>query len=320
MPMLKKIKYQFNDFNARFRALKQVRRKKQRIPVFFDYLLSAMRYGASASDYFEYAFYDKKSDEKKQFACYKLKKKFLHRVNDYSKAHVFNNKSEFLRTFSEFVGRDFLDTTVCSEGEYREFTKKHPKFICKPQNLSCGKGIEVLEGDVAFSELKRRGSLLEELIDQHPAMNALNPNCVNSIRISVLYTHGKMEILGAALRVGNEGCIDNYCAGGWAAKVDADTGTVLSYGCNARGERVPRHPKTGVYFPGFVIPMWDKVIALLEDAVKVVPGVSYIGWDVAIRPNDVVLIEGNFEGMFNVLQAPGNEGIKDRVTMLLKEF
>ena len=289
--------------------------------IFLDYLMTALRLGASASDYFEYEFYRLKHKARKEYACRKLKRKFLSCMNDPTKAHIFNNKTEFLTLFSEYTKRDFVDTAICTEEEFRAFEEKHPICIAKPQNSSCGNGIRRLESyESSFVELKKQGTLLEELIVQCEEMRRLNPSSLNSVRVATVYRDGRMKILGAALRCGSGGsCIDNYCNGGYAAKVDPETGTVISDGCNIANRRVSRHPDTGVYFHGFTIPHWDKVLDMLNSAVKKVDGVGYVGWDVAIREDDAVLIEGNFEGMFNLLQVPARQGIRDEVMAILRE-
>lgn len=62
-----------------------------------------------------------------------------------------------------------------------------------------------------------------------------------------------------------------------------------------------RHPVTGTIVPGFEIPHWDKVIQICLDAAKYKEGANYIGWDVAIRENDVVLVEANTNhGIFQI--------------------
>ena len=57
---------------------------------------------------------------------------------------------------------------------------------------------------------------------------------------------------------------------------------------------------------------------LVKRAAFVVPGVNYIGWDVAVRSDDTILIEGNFEGMFSLLQQPGEKGLKNKILELMK--
>lgn len=152
-------------------------------------------------------------------------------------------------------------------------------------------------------------------------MAALYPQAVNTMRIATVLVNGKMRILGAALRCGSGGgSIDNYSAGGLAAKIDPETGIVISDATNSKHERLYKHPDTGVFFHGFQIPHWDKVLEMLEDVTHRIPGVGYTGWDVVIREDGPALIEGNFEGMIHVLQQPANKGIRAEVEQILKEL
>lgn len=314
---MNKVLHQIKDFNESFAAMKEIGDYKY-LPTFFDFVGAMLKYGASASDYFGFEFYNRKDSARGQFVCWKLKKRFMHAINDYSKAHIFDNKVEFLREFDGFAGRRWLDVKASTPEQFEEFCKSNPEFIAKAQNLSCGKGIrKVTVGDdvqALYEQLCEESALAEEIIVQHPEMSRLHPNAVNTIRVATVYIDGKMEILASALRCGRGSeCVDNYRAGGFAAKVDPETGVVISDGSNFLNQRFYKHPETGVLFHGFQIPHWDKAIELLEKAVKVVPGVRYTGWDIAIRENDVVIVEGNFEGMFHILQQPGNMGIKDKV-------
>jgi hypothetical protein len=54
-----------------------------------------------------------------------------------------------------------------------------------------------------------------------------------------------------------------------------------------------RHPQTGVEFSTFRIPQWSEVIALAQKAAVSFLPVRAIGWDIAITPTDIKIIEGN---------------------------
>ncbi len=297
------------------------------IPTLFDFLLSAVKYGASASDYFDYEFFDKSGAAKKKFACYGLKRKFFHTMNDYSKRHIFDNKTEFLDVFHKYAGREYLDVSSASEDQFVDFAHKHTVFMVKHPTGSCGKGIHkekiTSESDLSsiYNSLKKDKCLIEEVIVQHTEMSKLYPNCINTCRVAAIKVNGEIRILGACLRCGNgSDCIDNFCGGGVCAKIDPNTGTIISDAVNRLHQRFYKHPTTDVIFHGFVIPHWDMVIETVNNAMQAVDGVGYIGWDFAIRENDVVLIEGNFEGMFNVLQKPANKGILSEVESIIRKM
>ena len=81
--------------------------------------------------------------------------------------------------------------------------------------------------------------------------------------------------------------------GGLSACIDVSTGTVLTDGVNANREFYKKHPITQKPIKGFVIPYWNEVLRLAQDIYDKVPGVNYIGWDIAITNNGPIVIEGN---------------------------
>ncbi len=317
------IKHQLNDFNEHFAILKKHEDYK-RIPTFCDYAVNAVIYGSSAVEYFKYEFYDKKGHAKRRFVCHTLKRKFFKDVQDYSKRHIFDNKVEFLQVFKDYIGREWLDTATCSFDEFKGFCARNQMFIAKPKNLSWGRGVHkefVKDEDLnaMFERLKAADALIEEPIQQHNLMASVNPGSVNTCRVATIFRNGKVHILAVGMRCGNgDGGVDNVISGGMAVQVQKDEGIVVSDAVDREHNKHYKHPSTGTVFHGFKIPNWDKVLALVEEAARVVPGVGYTGWDVAVRENDAVLIEGNFEGMFDILQYPGNKGIKNDLLRLWK--
>ena len=113
-----------------------------KLPCAIDVVASILRYGAIASDYFDYEFYKKTSFERKRFACWYERRK-LHRIFNgrCNAGHVFDNKAEFLHRFEKYIGRDSLYTPESTEEEIKKFAEKHSTFIAKPCNSSCGNGV-----------------------------------------------------------------------------------------------------------------------------------------------------------------------------------
>ena len=81
------------------------------------------------------------------------------------------------------------------------------------------------------------------------------------------------------------------------------------------------HPQTGTPIVGFSVPHWDQVFRIALEASEVVPEVGYVGWDIAIREGDVVLIEGNSYPGHDILQLPAytpdNIGMKSLIADFL---
>lgn len=322
------IAVQYNSFMENYSKTKACAKLKL-IPSVIDYLWCSVKYGSSASDYFELEFYDKSGKSRSTFLTYRLKMKFFHRVNDYSKKALFDDKTKFFETFPEYIHREWLKLADASFDRFNAFVQKHSSFIAKPIAASGGKGVRLVSTSAMkedklrelYEALTAEGAIIEEIIEQHHMMAKLYPYSANTMRIATAVVKGEMRILGAALRCGSGGgSIDNYSAGGLAAKIDPETGIVISDATNSKHERLYKHPDTGVFFHGFQIPHWEKVLKMLEDVTHRVPGVGYTGWDVVIREDGPALIEGNFEGMIHVLQQPANQGIKAAVEQILKEL
>ena len=55
-----------------------------------------------------------------------------------------------------------------------------------------------------------------------------------------------------------------------------------------------RHPPSCAYLPGFQIPFWPVLTACVRRAMDRVPGMGYVGWDIAVTPDGPELIEGNW--------------------------
>ena len=87
--------------------------------------------------------------------------------------------------------------------------------------------------------------------------------------------------------------MDNVDCGGMAAPVDIETGVIAGVGANKAGDTYEDHPMTGKRIPGTQIPYWEEAKKMCLDAMRVVPQVRFVAWDVAITPDGPVFIEGN---------------------------
>ena len=76
------------------------------------------------------------------------------------------------------------------------------------------------------------------------------------------------------------------------------------------GKIYSKHPVSHVQFKGFQIPNWDKVIDLLQSCAADYR-VNFVGWDVAVRAHDAVIVEANIIPMIHVFQIAGNGGKKE---------
>jgi hypothetical protein len=196
--------------------------------------------------------------------------------------------------------------------------------MLKATELSCGKGISryvYREGDDLRVLYKaNQDMLMEEVIHQHPALAAFNPQSVNVPRLNtMLDENGQVHLFSAFLRTGaGDAIVDNLGAGGMAAHIDPATGIVTTLAIDAAQNEYICHPRSGVAFPGFAVPHWDEAVAIVTQAAKEVPEMRYIGWDVAITADGVCLIEGNDRADICVRQYVDRRGWYKYLTKLTK--
>mgnify|MGYP004492367409 CR=1 FL=1 len=141
--------------------------------------------------------------------------------------------------------------------------------------------------------LEKNIGILEEIVVQHPDMAKLCPTSVNTCRIATLLGDKKQGIVYAFLRIGNGKVMDNVDCGGMAARIDLESGKLLTVGADKQGNTYEKHPMTGTPIVGFTIPYWEEAKAMCLEAAQVVPQMRFVAWDVAITPNGPTFIEGN---------------------------
>lgn len=230
-------------------------------------------------------------------------------IYDRGHAHFLSSKKLFNETYSDFLGRkSWVNRETNVEG-FKRFAQGLDEVFCKPLDSSCGAGTfkKTLKGEnldkVYEWFVAQPIYLVEECIVQHSDMTRFYPGSINTVRLFTILYEGSFEPFGSFVRFGCGGITDNYSAGGIACGVDPKTGIILTDGSNEDGERFKAHPISETKFKGFQIPHWDLVLERCEKALRLVDGVNYVGWDVAIREDDVVLVEGNSIPDLGILQA-----------------
>ena len=210
-----------------------------------------------------------------------------------------DDKHLFDQTFREFIHRDWLYLADASLEEVQAFMAKNPVFLVKVCLSDQGKGVakytaEDTDARQLMAAYGGKPFVMEAFVAQHPAMAAPNPSTVNTIRVQTARKGERVLLLGGCLRCGGAGAfVDNFHAGGLAYPLDMETGVVVAPGRKLTGEYVRRHPSTGLFMPGFQVPMWDEVIRAVKKAAVTVPNVGYVGWDVALTADGPEFIEGN---------------------------
>lgn len=239
---------------------------------------------------------------------------------------VLRNKVRFNKTYKDYIQRKFwINDEDATFESFCEFTNGLDEIFCKALDLSRGRGTERVKLDrdlrTIYDEFMARPPFLaEEYIKQHSKMNEVYDGSVNTVRFVTLLKDGQCHALCSFVRFGNGGIIDGLGGGGMIAGVDVETGIIVTPAINGKGERVERHPASGVQFEGFQIPHWDKVREITFNAMHAVDYINYVGWDVAICEDKAIIVEGNSIPDLGAYQSPFallNEGKKHIFTPYL---
>ena len=295
--------------------------------VYFDFLRSFVLYGSTISDYFQYRFWEKSGFAKRGFMTARKNNRFYAQVNDLAAREKLNHKATFNRDFAAYLKRDTLAIPGASMEEFKAFAQREQEFFIKPCKLGAGVGVtkfrfeDISDYSEMYQKLSQGEYVIEGCIRQDETMALIHPQSINTVR-AITFCDGKeVKVIGAVIRCGaGDSYIDNHSAGGYTAIIDVETGRVISCASSKWKVNVVRHPDTGVVFPGFQIPNWDKAIAMVKEAASSLEGIHYTGWDIAFIPGDVCLVEANPSGDPVVLQEPTQRGVKELYDWMLREL
>ena len=286
---------------------------RSRLAIFRDMKDCAVKYGAGYMDYDLFEMYNLTDQQRDTYLTRGRNNAIVVKYND--KAHMddLGDKIRFNTLFAPFLHRDWVAVTGDNREEVLSFIRRHPVFMAKPSCGSCGWGIEMLNAadfadeEALYAHLAEKAPQLEleQVIVQHPAVAAIYPGSINTVRmVTIRGKSGKVYLVTAMFRIGNGKFVDNFNSGGMVAPMDPETGTVIDRALDKQKNLYENHPATGTPIKGFVFPDWDKARALVEQAAQVVPEVGYVGWDVCFTPEGPCLVEGNQFPGHDIYQLP----------------
>lgn len=149
--------------------------------------------------------------------------------------------------------------------------------------------------------------IVQQIIDQHPEFDRINPYCLNSIRvISLLTPDNRVKLLSAMVRTNaGKSPIDNFSRGGIVIGIDLEEGRLKRTGFMKDQQVITmtHHPITNLEFEGFRIPYWNEIKDMITKMQKIFSGLKAVGWDIAIAPHGPLVIEGNIEWGTSGIQA-----------------
>ncbi|HSI76543.1 MAG TPA: sugar-transfer associated ATP-grasp domain-containing protein [Lunatimonas sp.] len=305
---------------------------RNKISQWMDILSSSLRYNISLLEYYQFGFYHQKSAAKKQWAGTGFMYEYQLEMNPPQQRGILDDKRKFHQGYSEF----YVHSMATLEAIKKNHSLLDPflnhisgKFVLKKSTGKCGAEVEVLPHrsftqTALLDYMEQNGfDMIEEFITQHPKIQELAPNAVNTIRIfTQLNAKDQVEILGCRMRISVNSSVDNMAAGNMAAPVDEATGIVIGPGVYSDITKDPEvdHPLTKVSIIGFKIPFWQEILEMVKKAALKHPQNRSIGWDIVVTENGPGLIEGNHDWCKLVWQLPVNQGLKAILERHLREW
>jgi hypothetical protein len=224
-----------------------------------------------------------------------------------------------------------LPQSVHSVSELGEY----PALISKPRFGSKGQGVHRLirqhdgglrssdgliaipageVGEWLFRE-QAEGRIVQECLSVHPALADISPGALPTLRVvTVLDERRQPEITDMALRLSlaNDRAADNFNIDNLVAPVDLRSGLLGPALRRKDGgfAESAQHPLTGAPIAGEILAQIEDVRALaLAAHGHFAPSYKIIGWDIGLSDRGPILIEGNWNPGYNVLQLVHGVGL-----------
>lgn len=212
--------------------------------------------------------------------------------------------------------------------------KEYNQVFVKPCSGQMGEGSFILnrvehkyginnnseyKSDEQIVDLLQKGDwIVQALISQHPNLQRLYPDSVNTIRLqTVMDADGNVHPFGAILRVGRNGnVVDNWAKGGILVGIDMEKGALMKYGFikPSFGTIVlTEHPDTKVVFYNYPVPYFREAVLMAIRLHKNLYRCHSIGWDISITPEGPIFIEGNGLWEISMVQI-AHGGMKDTLS------
>ena len=220
-------------------------------------------------------------------------------------ARMFGNLCRQPRVFAYRMNRIWFDEQMSplSDEELIRRVSGAKELVVKKANDSCGgHGVHFVTGEgeeicAAFQKAVSQmpnDIVVQYPVRQHPALNKVHADSVNTIRVFSLYRKGQVKIYSTALRMGIGGArVDNGSSGGIVSGIEAD-GRLKPYAYTTKGEKFFTHPTSGVKFDEIVVPAYAEILEITKKLHPLIPDFRMVSWDFSVDDEGhPVMIEAN---------------------------
>ena len=220
--------------------------------------------------------------------------------NDKNSFGLFLNKEWMPKTFFRSMNGILYDENyvAVSPDNFFELFTGVDKLVVKPAKDMGGRGVTLFKriGDrfvddaanvLELEYLKKTYKsdfLIQECLKQSDYMSQFNPTSINTLRIATYrdVTTGKIDVIGAVLRIGGKGSfVDNACSGGSFVYVDRD-GKLGKFACDEYGRTYTIYNDIDFENCEYIIPDFEQIKQFVYKVAQRMPHMSLFANDVAI--------------------------------------
>lgn len=275
---------------------------KSKLSLLLDIIHCTRKFGSGYYDYQIFGFYRLTDAQRATYVTRKISRDLNLYLNDSNYTHFFDDKKEFYRRFAKYIRRDWLDLENAAPEQVEQFIADKTEIFLKPRHGECGHGCErikltdwpdrkALVGHILCGSF----DMCEQVIAQHPALEAMHPGSINCMRVITLVDpQGEPHCIYATQKLGKgDNFIDNNTL---FSPVDMETGRIkypAHSGDTTLGIVYPEHPDTHIPIAGYQLPYMKEILAMCLEAAREIPQVRYVGWDVAHGVDGPQFVEGN---------------------------
>lgn len=221
--------------------------------------------------------------------------------------HIYFDRNGFTDHLPRLVGvRTGTHSWLDVDGTLAPGQLPQGDFVAKPVGGNSGAGVMVSVDATSLDV--QAPHIVQARIRNLSAISAIWPEALNTMRVlAVRGPDGEPFVARAVHRFGSSSTprVDNWSAGGLSAAIDLETGVLGRAAAFPKsGQTVwhDRHPDSHAAIAGVTVPRWSEAQALALRAMRALPGANWVGWDIAVTPEGVILVEGNDVPDVNLLQ------------------